>query len=664
MFELFRLTVCRPGFFMLFFPHQGCSELVQRKKQNLNTRPVKEGKQVMKEKITQIIRYVGGKENVKNAWHCITRLRFELKDNDKINVEAIKKMNGVLGTAFAKDQFQIVIGVGVDKYYEELISQLGLDANAPVEADGNEKRKDFATWFMDVVSGIFGPLVPAIAGAGMIKGLMGGLVALGVITNTTDTYQVIDMLASGVFTFLPFFIAASAARKFRTSQYLAIAIASIIMYPTMVSAAQAGEISAFMLFGVVPVPVFNYSGSVIPIIFGVWGLSYIHKWVDKVIPTAAKTVVVPTITLFIAGLFTLLIVGPVGIYCGKGLAWVIGSLFSISPTLAGIVMGAIRPVSILVGMHHAMTPIALENFATLGYDQLMPMMFIANLSIVGAAAACYFKAENQQERQIVGSSVISGILGITEPALFGVLTRYKKAFVAATIGSMIGSAFIGTFGVRLFGYITSSVFSIPAYIGPWFGYAAVGWVLALAVSFGLSYVLVVKMDGNKKLPATEEKNENAKKEAAYPEELGSPVKGVVVPMKEIRDDVFSSGSLGFCVGVDPAEGRIVSPADGRIIQVADTLHAIGIQAGALEILIHVGIDTVDMKGDGFQSSVKEGQTVRKGQELLSIDLKKVADAGHPATVITIVTNTDEFAEITQAAAGEVEAGDAILSVHG
>ncbi len=617
----------------------------------------------IKEKIAQIIQYVGGKDNVTNAWHCITRLRFELKDNHKIDEDAIKKMDGVLGTAFAKDQFQIVIGVGVDKYYEELVSQLGLDANGPVEADGSEKRKDFATWFMDVVSGIFGPLVPAIAGAGMIKGLMGGLVALGVITNTTDTYRVIDMLASGVFSFLPFFIAASAAKKFRTSQYLAIAIASIIMYPTMVSAAQAGEISAFMLFGFVPVPVFNYTGSVIPIIFGVWGLSYIHKWVDKVVPTAAKTVVVPTITLFIAGLFTLLVVGPVGIYCGKGLAWVIGSLFAVSPTLAGIVMGAIRPVSILVGMHHAMTPIALENFATLGYDQLMPMMFIANLSIVGAAAACYFKAGSQQEKQIVGSSVISGILGITEPALFGVLTKYKKAFAAATIGSTVGSAFIGTFGVRLFGYITSSVFSIPAYIGPWFGYAAIGWIMAFGVSFGLSYVFVVKMDTEKKAPEDNRTEDGAAAEEGFLAEIGAPAKGVVVPMKEIKDDVFSGGVLGVCVGVDPKEGRIAAPYDGKIVQVADTLHAIGIQAGPVEMVIHVGIDTVDMKGDGFESKVKVGQMVRKGEELLLVDLKKIADAGHPATVIVAVTNTHEFSEVRQAVTGVVEIGDTLLEVR-
>lgn len=608
----------------------------------------------MKDKITKIIQYIGGKENVKNAWHCITRLRFELKDNEKIDIEAIQKMNGVLGTTFAKDQFQIVIGVGVDKYYDELIRQLGIDANTPVESNGNEKRRDFATWFMDVVSGIFGPLVPAIAGAGMIKGLMGGLVALGLITNTTDTYKVIDMLASGVFNFLPFFIAVSAAKKFRTSEYLAVALASIIMFPTMVTAAQAGEITAFMLFGVIPVPVFNYSGSVIPIIFGVWGLSYIHKWVDKIIPTAAKTVIVPTLTLFISGLFTLLVVGPIGIYCGKGLAWVIGSLFSVSPTLAGIVMGAIRPASILVGMHHAMTPIALENFATLGYDQLMPMMFIANLSIVGAAAACYFKAESQQEKQIVGSSVISGILGITEPALFGVLTKYKKAFVAATIASTIGSAFIGTFGVRLFGYITSSVFSIPAYIGPWFGYAAIGWIITLVLSFSLSYLFVVKMDNSKS------KTENETTDMlSVPVEIGAPVNGTVVPMTEINDQVFSSGVLGTCVGVEPENGIIVAPIDGKIAHIADTLHAIGIQSTSFEVLIHVGIDTVEMNGDGFNSKVKCGQIVKKGQKLLEIDLEKIKDAGHPATVITVIPNSDAV----QTASGNIDAGNTLLKVH-
>ena len=506
------------------------------------------------EVVAKIIEYVGGKDNVVNTWHCMTRLRFELKDTSKIQEDAIKALDGVIGVQFAKGQLQIVLGTSVHKYYDIALQMLDLkeDIAAPAQP---EKKKDFISWFMDMVSGVFGPIVPAIAGAGMIKGLMGGLVALGVVSNATDTYKIIDMLASGVFTFLPFFIAASAAKKFKTNQYLAIAIAATLMYPTMVDAAKAGEISNFMFAGILPIPVFNYSGSVIPIIFGVFALSYIYKWVDNIVPEAAtlmyptmvdaakageisnfmfagilpipvfnysgsvipiifgvfalsyiykwvdnivpeaaRTVITPTITLFISGFFALTVIGPVGIYIGKGLAWMLDVLFGISPIFAGVVMGLIRPASILVGMHHAMTPIALENFATKGYDMLMPMMFIANLSIVGAAAGCYFKEKSQKERSIVLSSVLSGILGITEPALFGVLTKYKKGFLAATIGSCVGSAFIGAFGVRLYGYITSSIFSIPAYIGPYFIYAAIGWVIAFGLSFVLSYLFVVKMD--------------------------------------------------------------------------------------------------------------------------------------------------------------------------
>lgn len=442
----------------------------------------------------KIIEYVGGKDNIINAWHCMTRLRFDLKNKDLIKQEEIKNLEGVMGIQFAKDQLQIVIGTSVHKYYEILMEMLQLnEGQTPVKREEKQK-KDFITWFMDMVSGVFGPIVPAIAGAGMIKGLIGGLVALGVITNTTDTYKIIDMLASGVFTFLPFFIAVSAAKKFQTNQYLAAAIASIIMYPTMVDAAKAKEISSFLFAGVIPVPVFNYSGSVIPIIFGVFALSYIYKWVDKVVPEAARTVVTPTLTLLISGFFTLTVIGPIGIYMGKGLAGMLDFLFGISPIFAGFVMGLIRPVSILVGMHHAMTPIALENFATKGWDMLMPMMFIANLSIVGAACGCYFKETTQRNKSIVLSAVLSGILGITEPALFGILTKYKKGFLAATIASCVGSAFIGAFGVRLYGYITSSVFSIPAYIGPYFVYAAIGWIIAFGLSFFLSYLFVVKMD--------------------------------------------------------------------------------------------------------------------------------------------------------------------------
>ena len=263
---------------------------------------------------------------------------------------------------------------------------------------GEVKSKGLVSVFMDTVSGVFGPIVPAIAGAGIIKGLIAGLVASNVISNTTPTYQVINMLASGVFTFMPFFVAVSAAKIFKTNQYLAIAIATTLQFPTMTEAVVAGEISQFLLFGILPVPVFNYAGTVIPIIFAVLALSYIYRWVDKHLPEVLRTVFTPTISLFLSGIVTLVVIGPIGIHLGNLLADGVSWLFTISPVLAGVVVGVIRPIAILTGLHHAMTPIALQNFATQGYDMLMPMMLMANMAITGATARMYTKVKTKRRK--------------------------------------------------------------------------------------------------------------------------------------------------------------------------------------------------------------------------------------------------------------------------
>lgn len=436
----------------------------------------------------EIIARVGGKENINNAWHCMTRLRFDLKDKSKIEDEQVGKVTGVMGTKYQNDQYQVVMGTDVANYFKAVSQELGMEQGDAASTE--RESKGLVSLFMDTVSGVFGPIVPAIAGAGMIKGLMSGLVALGTISNATPTYKVIDMLASGVFTFLPFFIAASAARIFKTNQYLAIAIAATLQFPTMTAAVAAGEISQFLVFGFLPVPVFNYAGTVIPIIFSVLALSYIHRWVDKRLPEFLRTVFTPTISLFLAGLLALVVIGPIGIHAGNLLADGVEWLFSISPVLAGVIVGAIRPIAILTGLHHAMTPIALQNFANQGYDMLMPMMFMANMAITGATAAMYRKVKTKEEKSIIASSAVSGLLGITEPALFGVLTKYKKAFIAATVGSSVASAFISFFGVRIYGYILSSIFSLPAYIGEYFVFAVLGILIALGLSFVLASVLV------------------------------------------------------------------------------------------------------------------------------------------------------------------------------
>lgn len=444
--------------------------------------------------ISRIIFLIGGKENINNVWHCMTRLRFDLIDDNKVEKEEIKKLPGVLGAQLQSDQFQIIIGPKVSSWYERLLAALG-----PVGGQAAEKphqRKGLVSLFMDTVSGVFGPIVPAIAGAGMIKGLLAGLIALKAVPQNSDTVMIVDLIASGVFYFLPFFLAVSAAKIFKTNEYLAVAVAACLMYPTLIDAAKAlaahhdGAASALWLLNAVPIPVFNYASSVIPVIFSVLALKYIYAWVDRIMPEVLKTVFTPTLTLFIGALAALVIIGPVGIWLGRALAWFIEGLFGISASFAGLVVGAIRPVAILTGMHHAMTPIALQNFSDRGYDMLMPMMFMANMSIAGATFAIWRVSKNRQQRTVTLSAAISALLGITEPALFGVLTRYKKAFVAATVASSLASAFIAFFGVRLYGYILSSIFSLPAYIGPYFIFALSGVAIAIVLSFTLTTLLV------------------------------------------------------------------------------------------------------------------------------------------------------------------------------
>lgn len=573
----------------------------------------------------QIIKNVGGAENINNAWHCMTRLRFNLKDEKLVDYAGLEKITKVVGTKYQSDQLQVVIGTDVAEYFAPIAKALGLDENSQ---QGDGEKKGAVSLFMDTVSGVFGPIVPAIAGAGMIKGLMAGLVALNVISNQTDTYLIIDMIASGVFTFLPFFVAASAARIFKTNQYLAVAIAATLQFPTMTNAVAEGSISAFKLFGVVPVPVFNYAGTVIPIIFAVLALSYIYRWVDNVLPQVLRTVFTPTISLFVAGLVTLTIIGPISIHLGNLLAAGVAWLFSISPVLAGIVVGAIRPIAIFTGLHHAMTPIALQNFANQGYDMLMPMMFMANMAITGATAAIYTKVKSKEDKSLVLSSAVSGLLGITEPALFGILSKYKKAFIAATVGSSVASAFISFFGVRIYGYILSSIFSLPAYIGQYFIFAVLGILIALISSFVITYMLV---------PAEQAEADELTNEVA----LHAVAKGDYIPLEDVPDEVFSTKMMGDGFAINSVDGAVYAPVSGTVTTVFPSKHAVGIQtSNGVEVLVHMGIDTVTLDGKGFDVSVKAGDKVTADTKIAQMDLAYIHSQGKESMIIVVITNMD------------------------
>lgn len=585
----------------------------------------------MKQEVAkEIVKDVGGAENVNNAWHCMTRLRFDLRDEKKVDYQALEKIPQVVGTKYQSDQLQVVIGTDVADYFAPVAKELGLDENSQQETG---EKKGFVSLFMDTVSGVFGPIVPAIAGAGMIKGLMSGLVALNVISNQTDTYLIIDMIASGVFTFLPFFVAASAARIFKTNPYLAIAIAATLKFPAMSTAAAEGKVSSFHLFGLIPVPVFNYAGTVIPIIFAVLALSYIYRYVDKYLPQVLRTVFTPTISLFIAGLVTLTIIGPISIHLGNLLADGVAGLFTISPVLAGIVVGAIRPIAIFTGLHHAMTPIALQNFANQGYDMLMPMMFMANMAITGATAAIYFKVKTKEEKSIILSSAISGLLGITEPALFGILSKYKKAFIAATIGSSVASAFISFFGVRIYGYILSSIFSLPAYIGQYFVFAILGIILAIGIGFALSYFMV----------SIQENKEELINEVS----LHAVTRGNYIPLEDVPDEVFASKMMGDGYAILSEDGVVYAPVSGVITTVFPSNHAVGIRTNnGVEVLVHMGIDTVSLNGKGFTIFVKVGDVVSETTKLAEMDLSYIQSQGKETIISVVITDMDRVISLS------------------
>ena len=446
-----------------------------------------------KKELLEIIKFLGGKDNLIKFWNCMTRLRFQVKDESKIDFDKIKEIKGVLGTQKQNDQYQVIVGPSANKYFEILKKELEVNENNTEENNEPKVKKSLISRLLDIVSGGFGPIIPAIAGAGMLKGILSGLLALKILDGSSETVKIFDLIASGVFYFLPFYLAVSVARILKTSEYLALALASALMYPTLMDAAIAGQIKAFHFFGL-PIPVIKYSSTVIPIIISVWAMKYIHKYVDKYMPEVLRTIFTPTLTLIISIPLTLIVIGPLGTYFGQIIAWLINIMFSFSNVVAGFIVAGIRPAITVGGMHHVMTPMFFNNFETKGYDFLMPLCFMANLAMGGATLGLLFRTKDKNKKSIIISSTISAILGITEPALFGVLIKYKRAFIAATLGAAIAGGFISYFEVKIYGYILSSIVSLPAYIGPYFVYAILGVVIAIGCSAIFSYILVKDID--------------------------------------------------------------------------------------------------------------------------------------------------------------------------
>lgn len=619
---------------------------------------------------------IGGESNVKTMTHCMTRLRFELRDNNKADRAALENTPGVMGTNIAGTQFQVIIGNDVPKVYEE-INKIAAFGGGSAQADeGPKKKKNPFSALLDIISGIFTPLLPALAGAGMIKALLSVSDAFGWMAADSSTYQILKVIGDGTFFFLPILIAFSAAKKFGSSMFLAAAIAGAVLHPELT--ALFGKGGAITFLGL-PVTVVTYSSSVIPILLAIWASSYVEKFLNKVIPSALKLLFVPMLTLLVIVPATLVAFGPVGSLVGQGLAGGITWLIDNTGIFGGLVLGGTMSLIIMTGMHWALVPIAILSLAEQNYDYILPIMFAANLGQAGATFGVFLRSRNPQFKALSLSTSFSAMMGITEPAMYGVNMRLKKPFVAGLIGGAVGGAIYGLFHVKIYVMAGGAGLpGIPAMIGPTFAYGMIGMAVAFAVSAVVTFVMGFK---DIPVPASET---NAPADAVAPAAvetepvaaaapiiveirntaLNSPATGTVKALADVDDVTFAGEYMGKGIAVVPTAGIITAPADGIVNSLAVTKHAVGMQtADGAELLIHVGLNTVRLKGKHFNVLVEEGQAVTAGQPLLAFDIAAIRAAGYDLTTPMIVTNTPEFERFDALGSGSIEAGQPLLKLE-
>ena len=592
---------------------------------------------------TQVIDLIGGKTNITAAWHCVTRLRFNVVNSDKVKIEDIKKINGVMGAQFSGDQFQVIVGSDVSNAYEEVEVQLG---TLSVKSDQKTGQKNLVNNFMDTISGIFTPAMPALIGAGLLKGILALFLAFHWINIDGSAYFILNIISDSAFYFLPFIIAVSSARRFKTNEYLALAIAGSMLYPTLVNGfntQSAGEmVQTINLFELIPIPYINYSSSVIPIILATYLLKWVYKFFKDFIPATLTTMFTPMLSLLVVIPLTLSILGPIGTYVGSILSVGIAWLYANAGFLAGAVIGAVYPLLVMTGMHWALSPIMISSFAQLGFDNtIMPGMLAATFAMAGATFGVFFKTKNIDMKQISLSSGISAVIGITEPAMYGVTLKLKKPFYAAMIAGGVAGAMLNVFDVKTFGMSMPGLISLAGYADPNNNLNIVIAILGSGLAFVAALALVLI------LGFTEENTEaETIVETGKQIQLAAPVTGTIVPIEIVSDSMFADQIMGYTAAIMPSNHTISSPFNGEVVMIAETSHAIGLKSDeGVEVLLHLGIDTVELQGAGFALQVKVGDSVRTGEPLMTMDVPAIQMAGYDPVVLMIVTNTKDYLKI-------------------
>lgn len=605
---------------------------------------------------SDVIKYAGGDKNIQNAWHCVTRLRFNLKDKDAVEMENIKNVKGVMGAQFSGDQFQVIIGNEVEEAYEAVENQLGDTVTSQGTTETNKGNEEgIVSRLMDFISGTFTPAMPAIIGAGLLKGIVSLIQAFNWLPQNGAEFKVLQMISDSAFYFLPFLLAVSAARKLKTNEFLAMSVAGVLLYPTMVNgfnALSAGKTVATMkLFGVLPMPYLAYSSSVIPILLAVWFLKYVYNWVKNWMPKAVSVMFSPVVTLLVVVPVTLVVLGPLGTYVGGALSGAILWLFKHASLLAGALLGAFYPLMVMTGMHWALMPLGLQIFTSQGFDNFMsPAILAATFAMAGATFAVLFKTKDEEMKQISLSAGISAVLGITEPAMYGVTLKLKKPFIAAMIGGAISGGILNVFHVKAYGMGMPGLIALPGYVSAHdnanFIVAVIASVIAFVIAFAAAWLLGFEEERTGDLQNETDGGEKQNIQAGTQIKIAAPVSGKAVDVTSLADQTFAGQVMGQTTAIKPSSNEIVAPFDGEITLVAETKHAVGIKSvDGIELLIHLGIDTVELQGKNFISHVKAGDHIAQGDLLMEMDVAAIKKAGYDPVVLSIVTNTADYLNV-------------------
>ena len=621
----------------------------------------------------KILQRVGGAENVTGLVHCMTRLRFNLKDESIVDDEAVKKTKGVMGVMKKGGQYQIIIGNDVGYVYEEL-NKLGKFSNqVPKKKENSTEKKNILTMLMDTISGIMTPVIPAIIGAAMIKVLLTLLPMIGVLNTSGDTYQLLTVIGDGAFFFMPVLIAVSASKKFGTNVYYAASIALIMLHPNFISmmttAHDANETIRFL--GLIPVTYATYSYSVIPIILAVWSLKYVEKFVDKITPVITKNFLKPMLVVLIEAPIALIILGPLGAICGNVLSDVVYFIHDKLGFIAVGLVAGIYPFVVMAGMHHEFTPIKLGMIATTGYENFICIGELCSNMAQGAASlAVAIKSKNKDFKQIAGSSAFSALLaGITEPALYGVTLRLKRPMLGACIGAVAGGLFGGFFQLKCFGIATPAIVTIVQYVEESRPMSLLIAALTILITVIVAFIATMLIGFEDVVDEDDEEEylEEVKEEPELTdgEEITvlNPLAGEIVSLNQVKDATFSQEILGKGIAVLPAEGVVYAPFDGKVDMMFETGHAVGLTSDkGVELLIHVGIDTVNLKGQYFHPMKKTGDEVKKGDVLLTFEKEKIEQEYDLMTPV-IISNTNRYREIKAVKTGKANVLDSILTIR-